>query len=268
MRALWRGVIEFEGVSIPVKLYAAVQPHAQVSFSLLHKRDHTPLKQVMVNSATGEPVPSEMIVKGYPVTKRRFIAVDPKDIDALKPEGDRGIEVRRFVKHDEIDPRFLVRPYYVGPDDGSAKQLATLHAALSKSGMVALTRWVMRRVRYHGVLTPVGDALMLVTLRQAEQVVHRAQSYEGAELDQRELKTARYLVEALTGSFTPEEYHDEYRKRVEEIIARKAKGLPVPKGAPKVAATRGGHLLELLEESLKAAKGQKDEPKKRQKRGA
>jgi DNA end-binding protein Ku len=254
MRALWRGVIEVAGKEFPVKLYAAVQPHAQVSFTLLHSKDLTPLKQVMVNSETGEPVPKEEIVKGYPLSKRRFVAVDPAEIAKLAPEGDRSIEVLALVDQLHIDPRYYVRPYYVGPDTHAEKQVATLHRALSDSGMAAIVRWVMRKVRYHGALAAEGAALVLNTLRQPEQVLHREQSHAGVELDQREIKTADYLVEALSGEFRPEQYRDEYRERVEELIARKARGLPVAQAAPKQARTSSGQLLELLEESLKSAK--------------
>src|SRR5688572_7673222 len=110
MRALWRGVIELAGESIPVKLYAAVQPHAQISFTMLHKKDLTPLKQVMVNAATGEEVPRDRIIKGYPLSKRRFVPVDPEDIAALAPESDRDIEVLSVVDPAQIDPRYYVRP--------------------------------------------------------------------------------------------------------------------------------------------------------------
>jgi len=262
MRALWRGIIELAGVEIPVKLYAAVQPHAQVSFTLLHKKDKTPLRQVMVNGATGEPVPREEIIKGYPLSKRRFVPVDPAELEKLVPESSRDIKVLSFVDPAEIDPRYYARPYFVGPDAGGAQELAALHEALAKSGTAMVCRWVMRKIQYHGALATEGSALMLNTLRQPEQVLHRAQSYEGIELDQRELKTARYLVEALTGEFTPDEYKDEYRERVEEIIARKAKGLPVPRQTAKTARTRGGQLLELLEESLKEARGDKPAAKR------
>src|SRR5688572_17316749 len=114
MRALWRGVIELAGESIPVKLYAAVQPHAQISFTMLHKKDLTPLRQVMVNAQTGEPVPKENIIKGYPLSKRRFVPVDPAEIAKLAPEGDREIDVLAMVDPAEIDPRYYVRPYFVG----------------------------------------------------------------------------------------------------------------------------------------------------------
>jgi DNA end-binding protein Ku len=256
MRALWRGVIQLGQQSVPVKLYAAVQPHAQISFTLLHAADKTPLKQVMVNSVTGETVPRELMVKGYPLTKRKLVPVDPADIEALAPEGDRDIEVLACVDPAEIDPRYYVRPYFVGPDTRAERELAVLRAALEQSGTAAICRWVMRRIQYTGALMPEGGALKLVTLRQPEQVLHRQQSYADVRLDARELKTARYLVEALTGSFTPEEYTDEYRARVEELIERKAKGLAVPKQVERAARTRSGELLELLEASLKAAKGE------------
>lgn len=268
MRALWRGVIELGGESIPVKLYAAVQPHAQVSFTLLHKQDLTPLKQVMVNAATGEEVPRELIIKGFPLSKGKVVPVDPATIAALAPEGDRDIEVLSVVDPAEIDPRYYVRPYYVGPDAHGAAPLAALHQALSASGNAIIVRWVMRKVRYHGALAAEGEALVLNTLRQPEQVLHRTQSYEGVQLDQRELKTANYLVEALSGRFTPSEYHDDYRARVEEIIERKAKGLSVPKQAAKQARTKGGQLLELLEESLKSAREERAAPAKQKRRGA
>jgi DNA end-binding protein Ku len=253
MRAIWRGELELGGEEIGVKLYAAVQPHASIGFTLLHRKDKTPLKQVLINSATGEPVPREEIIKGYPVSKRKLIPVEPEALEALTPEGSRSIEVLGAAGLSEIDPRYYVRPYFVGPDTGSAGRLAALHAALEKSGKVIVCRWVMRKVRYHGALSPESGALKLVTLRQPEQVLHREQKYTGVELDQRELKTARFLVEALSGDFNPAEFQDEYRERVQEIIDRKAKGLKVPKQAERAARTRSGHLLELLEESLKAA---------------
>jgi DNA end-binding protein Ku len=267
MRAMWRGVIELEGFSVPVKLYSAVQPHSEISFTLVHAKDLVPLKQVLVNSATGEPVPAEHVTKGYALTKRKYIKVDPERVKALAPEGDRNIEVLRTVERDAIDPRYFVRPYFLGPD-GNNQAYSALAAAFAQSGRLALVRWVMRRSAYSGALFAEDGVLMLMTLREAEQVVHRKQSYSGVELDERELKTARYLVEALTGEFKPEEFRDEYRGRVEQLIASKAAGKKIAKAAPKAARAKGGALLELLEASLKEARGRSGSGRTAQRRGA
>jgi DNA end-binding protein Ku len=225
-----------------------VRSEEAVSFNLLHAKDKTPLKQLMVNSATGKPVERENIVKGYEVGRNRYVVVDEEKLATLAPPEGREIEVTRFVTLPEIDPRFFVRTYYLGPD-GDAREYSTLAAALEQSGRVGICRWVMRRTRYSGALELTGGVLSLTTLREAEQLARPAVEPPGVKLDARELKTAKYLVEALSGEFDPVQYADDYERELRELIARKAKGLKVPK-ARKAAAKE----TELLEASVKATK--------------
>jgi DNA end-binding protein Ku len=254
MRALWKGVITFGAVSVPVKLYTAVRSEQAVSFNLLHAKDKTPLKQLMVNSATGKPVDREHIVKGYEISRNRYVPVDEEKLATLAPPEGREIEVLRFVTLPEIDPRFFVRSYYLGPDN-DAREYATLAAALEQSGRVGICRWVMRRTRYHGALELTGGVLSLTTLREAEQLARPALEAPDVKLDARELKTAKYLVEALTGEFDPAQYADDYEAELRELIARKAKGLKVPRARKTTAKeTKSGELLELLEASVKQSK--------------
>lgn len=253
-RALWKGVVSFGVVSVPVKLYSAVHEE-RVSFNLLHDQDQQRLFQRMFCPADQQPVEREQIVKGALVEEGEYVLVEQAEIDALSPESSREIDVLGFTPASDIDPRYFERAYYLGPD-GDEANFALLLQALRQSGQAGLCRWVMRKRPYIGAMGAWGDGLSLVTLRWADEIIPPGIKLRAAKIDPRELKTAQYLVETLAADeFKPQQYHDEYEARVRDLIQRKAKGEKIELGRPRTKpATRETQLLDVLERSVKQAK--------------
>lgn len=254
MRAMWKGIITFGEMRIPVKLYAAVRD-TRIDFDLLHDADLAPLRQEMVCTVEQLPVPAEHRVKGLEVEPGEYVVVTTDELDALQPEGSRDIEVREFVPTAELDLRYIERTYYLGPDEDS-RRYATLLAALADAGKAGICQWVMRKRSYLGALQVREGLLIISTLRYANEVVD-AGSFEipSAVVSDRERELAMYLIDALTGDFNPAQYEPEYPQRVRELIEQKAAGLPVEIAPPvEPEETSGDQLLQALQASLKEAK--------------
>lgn len=253
-RAIWKGVVKIGTLSVPVKLYSAVQDHA-IRFRLLHRTDHEPVKQQLVSDDTGEPVEYAEVTKAFPVKRGRLVKLEKEELEALEPEESRDIDVTRFVSPDEIDHRWYERAYYLGPD-GNAKAYFAAAAALEKKKKEGFAKWVMRDKAYVGALRARDGYLMLVTLRHAEEVIaaEALQPPGGRELAAREVQMAGQLLDALTGEFDASQFRDEYRARVMELVESKAKG-----HKPKVVAFRPKkqkeeQLADALEASLAGMK--------------
>jgi DNA end-binding protein Ku len=255
-RAIWKGVLRFADVEVPVKLYSAVEDR-KVHFRLLDGKRKQPVEQRMVHPEKGEPVPREEVRKGYEAEPGLFVVLEEEDLAAAEPPPSRDIELTRFVDPDEIDPPWYERPYWLGPDGEEAHEpYFALARALEREGKEGVARWTMRKKGYLGALRTRDGRLMLVTLRHAGEVIAATDlpAPRGRKLAERELAMARQLVEALEDDFRPEEYRDEYRESVRELIAAKAEGKPakVAQFRPKPPAD---DLDRALAASLERAKG-------------
>ena len=257
-RAIWKGVLRFGGVELPVKLYSAVEDR-KVHFRLLSPETKQPIRQRMVDPETEEEVPSEEIRKGYEVEPGRFVVFGDEDFEALRPEPSRDIEVTRFVEDGAIHSQWYDRPYFVGPDpdaEGSPGDYAALAAALHGSGRQGVARWVMRNKSYAGALRSDGEHLMLVTLRRAGEVISARdlEAPSGPELEDRELRLAERLVEEYEEDLDLAAFRDEYRDKVRELVAAKAEGKGVKLKKFRPRREEEGSLADALEKSLAARK--------------
>lgn len=253
-RAIWKGTIRFADLEVPVKLYSAVQDQG-VRFRLLHEKDLVPVKQRMVDPESGEEVPYEDIRRGYATDEGTIVVLKEEELDELEPEASRDIEVTRFLEPERINHQWYDRAYYLGPD-GDDDAYFALADALGKEGREGVARWTMRKKEYTGALRAEGPYLMLITLRHAGEVVPASAlpRPRGRAPDRKELDMARQLLAALEDDFRPEDYRDEYRDRVLELVEAKAEGkvLQLPQARPK--AEREEDLSTLLEASLKGAR--------------
>jgi DNA end-binding protein Ku len=252
-RAIFKAQLEVGGVSVPVKLYAAAEDRA-VHFRLLHAKDKRPVQQQLVDPRSGEPVAADAIQKGVEVDRGVYVVLDDAALAAAAPEESRAIELLRFVPPGAVDLAWYRRPYYLGPDRSGDDYFA-LAAALHQSGRVGIARWVMRKQRHFGVLETRDGRLLLVALRSAREVVPASAldvpRAGGARVAERKL--AEQLVAALDAAFDPDALRDEYRERVEKLLAAKAKGRSYRVDEPK-APRRTSDLAAALERSLAAAK--------------
>jgi len=254
-RAIWKGRIRFGDVDVPVKLYSAVKSTGGVHFRLLHEKDLVPVKQQMVNPATGDVVAYEDVRRAYPTEDGRLVMLDEEELAELEPEASRDIEITRFVDPAVITHQWYDRPYYLGPDDSDADYFA-LAEALRSQEKEGVARWVMRNKEYVGALRLEDEHLMLMTLRHAGEVVPASalKAPGGRELDKREIQMAKQLVSALEGDLDLESYRDEYRERVLELVEAKASGkvLKFPKAPAK--KKKDDSLSAMLVKSLEATK--------------
>ena len=255
-RAIWKGEVKLGSATVPVKLYAAVQDR-DVHFHVLQSRTKARVKQHMVTEDQ-EEVGKEEIRKGYEIEPGTFVIVENEELDRLKPKESRSITFTRFVEPSELGNEWYERAYYLGPDEDSGKYFALVEA-LQKRNALGIARWSMRGKSYVGALLIHDDYLVLIKLRYAQEVLSARElpAPGGRPLEQKELRMAEELVGALEGTFNPEEFHDEYRGRVQKFIEAKARGkhprLPTVKEKPA-----GGELDEQLTRSLAALKRGKE----------
>ena len=256
-RPIWSGAISFGLVNVPVKLVGAVSPK-DVRFNQLEAGTGARIKQKRVSAETGEEVPFDQIVKGYEISPDNYVVIEPQELDALDPKATRSIEIEDFVDLDQIDPLYFERPYYLVPDKGGAKAYALLLEAMKESKKVGIARLVLRTKQYLAAIRPLGDALVLETLLYPDEVT-LPDEIEGlprddVEIQDRELKIARQLIESLSTEFEPENYHDEYRERVLELIEQKAEGKQIVTQPATEEPTKVVDLMAALEASLAQAK--------------
>lgn len=258
-RAIWSGTLTFGLVTIPVKLYPAVQRKA-VRFNQLDGEDNARIQQRRVNSRTGEEVPYERLVKGYEIAPDRYVVITQDELDGLDPVRARTIEIEDFVDAAEIDPILYDTTYYLAPGAGGTKPYRLLLDAMRESGRVGIARVVLRTKEYLVALRPTEGALQLTTLLFADEVVDPSgvEELEGvaeAETSARELGIAEQLIGSLASPFEPARYTDEYRARVLDLIERKAQGEQIEiAAAPAQAESPVPDLMSALKASLDAVR--------------
>lgn len=254
--SVWSGSISFGLVSVPVKLTTATRSR-DVSFNQLEEGSGARIRYKRVSEATGEEVPYEKIVKGYEIRKGNYVVIEPDELKAFAPTATHTIEIEDFVDLADIDPLYFEQPYYVIPDKNAAKPYRLLVEAMTGLQKVAIGRIVIRSKEHLVAIRPVDGVLCVETMRYADEVVD-AGSLEGVPGDDvavndRELQMARQLIEALSGEFEPEKYHDEYREQLMDLIERKAAGEEILAEPAAEAPAKVLDLMAALEASLAKA---------------
>ena len=256
-RALWKGTIAFGLVSIPVELHTAVRD-SRPRFRMLHAEDKSPIKFERVCAREGTPVAWDDLVKGYEYQKGRFVVLTKEDFQHAALEKSRTVDVRSFVKGEEIDDRFFETSYYLTPAKGGEKSYALLREAIRETGLVGIATIVLREAQHLAALEVKEDAMVLTMMRYAEELVDISEySFPAASnIRKPELTMARTLVEQLADKWDPTQYTDEYRANLMKIIKAKMKGKTVelheteePRSAEVV------DLMERLRQSLEGSGG-------------
>ena len=261
---MWTGAISFGLVSVPVKLYSALD-RKTVRFHQLSSKSGVRISQKRVDPQSGEEVPYEDIVKGFEITPERYVVIEPAELDALAPQKSRTIEIEEFVELGEIDPVYYDHPYYLAPGPGGAKPYRLLHEAMREAGKVAIARVVIRSKESLVAIRPIGEALGMATMIFADEVTSPERLEEVSETTEvkttkRELDIAIQLVDSLAAKFEPQKYHDTYRKEVLDLIERKAQGEEIAvQPAPEEVAAPAPDLMSALKASLDAVRARDDE---------
>ena len=256
-RPIWSGTISFGLVAIPIKLYNGVSKKS-VSFNQLDDRTMSRIKLKKVSAETGDDVPDEHIVKGYEISKGRYVVVDPDELEPFIPSVTKSIDLEEFVDLSEIDPVYFDSQYIVAPDK-TPKPYALLARAMEQAGKVAIGRFVMRNKQYVAALRAVDGKLMMSTMVFADEVVPMSAVDEldalaDVQVSDKEVLMAEALVESLSAAFEPKKYRDNYREQVLDLIERKAAGEQFEAPAAAAAAPQVIDLMAALEASVKAAK--------------
>ena len=257
-RPIWSGSISFGLVSVPVKLFSATSPK-EVRFHMLHDKDGGRIQQKRVCSVDGEEVAWEHIVKGFEISKGRYVTVTREELEAFNPRATKAIEIEDFVDLAQIDPIYYESTYYLVPDRGAAKPYALLVDAMKRTQKVGIARFVLRTKQYLAAVRPLEHALAISTMLYADEVVSQ-EELEGlpeahAKPGERELKMAEQLIGSLGADFDIAKYKDDYREQVLALLERKAEGEEIVAQEP-VEEPRGKivNLMDALQKSLAAAK--------------
>jgi DNA end-binding protein Ku len=258
-RAIWSGSVSFGLVNVPVKLVSATSPK-DVRFHQLHDADNGRISQKRVCSLDGEEVDFAHIVKGYDLGGGRYVVIEPEELASIDPAGTRSIDIEEFVDLAEIDPVYFEKSYYLVPDTRAERPYALLVEAMTKTGKVALGRFVLRSKQYLATLRARDGVLVLATMLFDDEVVQpgdlEVPTTESTAPSEREVDMATRLVESLAVPFEPAKYRDDYRDKVMAMIEAKADGEII--AAPAEAETTAPviDLMAALEASLAAVKRQ------------
>ncbi|MDQ3772271.1 MAG: Ku protein [Actinomycetota bacterium] len=265
MRPIWKGSITFGLISIPVKLFSAVQEKG-LKFNMLHDEEACPegggrIKFKRVCSACEQEVVYDDIVKGYEYTSGHYVTFNQDELAALDVDSIKAIDVVSFVPLTDIDPIYFNKTYYVAPDATGIKAYKLLADALEAEGQVGIAKVALREKEHLATIRLKDDVFVLETMHWPDEI--REGEFE--ELDKKidvrdnEVKMARQLIQQLSGEFDPREFQDEYRLKLEELAKQKVEGREVTVAAePDEEPTKVVDLMEALKASVAEAKKNKD----------
>jgi DNA end-binding protein Ku len=279
-RSIWTGAISFGLVTVPVKLYSAVN-RKTVRFHQLSGKSGVRIAQKRVDPQSGDEVPYEDIVKGYELSPDRYVVIEPDELDTLQPKKTKTIEIEDFVELSEIDPIYYDHPYYLAPGAGGAKPYRLLLEAMAETQKVAIARVVIRSKEQLVAIRPMdGIVLEMATMLFADEIsppdgLDELPDPKEVKTTKRELEVAQQLIGSLEGQFEPDKYHDTYREDVLALIERKAEGKEiavqpeaeeVPEPAPDLMSALKASLEAVRERS--GADGDGAAPAKKRKPAA
>jgi DNA end-binding protein Ku len=248
-RAYWQGQIRLALVSIPVEIYSATRSGATIAFNQIHEPSGKRIKYEKVAPGIG-PVDPEEIVKGFEYEKGKYVLLEEDEIDAVKLESKKTLELTQFVDAHEIDAIYYDKPYYVVPADDLAEEaFIVLREALRREKKVGLGQLALRGREYVVSLKPCGRGLVLETLRYADEV-NKAASYfrdiSDAKPEADLLDLATTLIDKKTGKFDASDYKDRYIDALRELIERKRKGKTIETEEEAPAPSRGSNVVDLM----------------------
>jgi DNA end-binding protein Ku len=247
-RAYWKGQIRLALVSIPVEIFSATKSGATIAFNQIHEPTGKRIKYEKVVPGIGAVDPEE-IVKGYEYEKGSYVILHDEELEAVKLESKKTLELTQFVDYDEIDVLYYEKPYFVVPADDLAEEaFVVLREALRRTKKVALGQLAMRGREYLVSLKPCGRGIVLETLRYADEV-NKAQNYfreiADSKPDEELLDLAEALIDRKAAKFEPEKFHDRYIQALEELIEQKRKGKTI-RTEEDDAPARGSNVIDLM----------------------
>ena len=254
--SVWSGYLTFGLISMPVRLFSGARS-THVSFHMLHRDDHTRVKQQLYCPADERVIDRSEIVKGYEYRKGEYVIVEPEEIKKIEPKTAKAMEILEFVKQDEIDPIYFESSYYLAPEEAGKKPYALLTRALEESGYVAIAKLAMHNREYTTFLRPHNGGLMLHTMYYQNEIREMPQVEDKTHLKEAEVKVAHQLIEALAAKWDPEKYHDTFEENLKKLIQAHMEGKEItPVEKPRKAAVPID-LMAALKQSLAQMEGKK-----------
>jgi len=271
-RAFWRGTLSFGLVEIPVALRPAISSD-ELSFTLLDRKDFSPVGYKRYNKKTGREVPWEQIVRGYEYEPDEYVVLTDEELKNAHPEQTQTVEILEFVDESEVDPVLFETPYYLEPQKRNSKGYLLLHKALAQTGKVGIARLVLRTRQRLACVIPRGPVLALDLLRYAYEVREPSElAPEKAKgpgsISKAEIQMAERLINDMTVKWEPEKYKDDYRDEVMALVEKKVKSGHTHEIVDKVekrARTTKGEVMDLmplLKESLSSHAKKSRTPRK------
>lgn len=263
MRSIWNGAITFGLISIPVRLFTAVE-EKDISFRQLHAKDNGRIRYKRTCEVCGEEVPYEDIVRGYEYEKDAYVVFTEEELERIPGDSIKAIDIVSFVPLEEIDPIYFNRSYYVAPEPSGLKAYKLLEKALGDSGRVGVAKVTLREKEYLSTLRIADGVFVLETMHWPDEIREAAfeELNKKVEIRQQELQMAKTLVDNLTDHFDPKQFADAYRDRLEEAAQQKIEGEEVT-FAPTKEPAKVADLMEALRASVEATKKSAEEkPKK------
>lgn len=258
MRAIWKGHIRFSLVTIPVRIYNAVDTDQKISFNQLHKEDNGPVGYDKRCKKCNKVLSSEDIVKGYPYEPERYVIVEKDDIEKVKLKSTKVIEIQGFIDAQEVHPTLYESPYYAGPDGPVAvKAYSLLAAALRETGKVGIGKVVLRDREDIVLISPHENAVALYKLRLPKEIrnVGEVPQVENKAVDKDQLKLARSLVESMATKLDKIDITDKYADALREMIEAKIEGKQIVTVEEEEKPTVD--IMTALKQSIEQAKSQK-----------
>jgi DNA end-binding protein Ku len=268
-RAIWKGAISFGLVHVPVALYPASHEE-EVDFDWLDKRTMDPVGYKRINKRTGKEIEKDDIVKGVKQESGDYVVLSDEEISAAYPKRTQTIEIQSFVPAQDVSFVYLEKPYYLEPQGRAEKVYALLREAMADSSLIGIARMVLHNKEHLVALLPAGPALMLGTLRWANEIRSADElnlppaGKDANKLKDTEVKMAQQLIKEMTVAFEPDRYRDEFSDAIRDLVARKARAGETQTVEPlEEAPDYSGDNVVDLTELLRGSLGRKGKPAER-----
>jgi DNA end-binding protein Ku len=255
MRAIWKGHIQFSLVTIPIRIYNAIDNGQTISFNLLSREGHNPVSYEKKDKVTGQPLKNEEIVKGFQYEPGQFVIIEQEDLDKVRLKSTRVIEIEGFVKSEEVHPTLFEAPYFIGPDgEIAAKTYALLCQTMKENNKIGVGKVVLRDRETPVLINPHEGGMLMYRLRYPSEVrsIREVPQLLEAKADKEQLKLAKTLVDSMTTKFSKIEMKDHYYDALKAIIDAKIAGkeiVTVVEEEPKVV-----DIMTALKASIDQAK--------------
>jgi DNA end-binding protein Ku len=253
-RSNWKGYLKLSLVSAAIAIYPATSSSEKVRFNTLNRNTGNRLKRQMVDSATGDVVENEDMIKGYAIGKDQYVTVEDDELEQIAIESTRTVDIERFVPKASIDDRYRDTPYYLAPEDQVGQEaFAVIRDAMKKKKMVGIGRVVMARRERVMMLEPFGKGIMGTLLLYPYEIRGEDAVFEDIpdlDLPAQMVGLAEEIIDRMTGAFEPDKFEDRYEQAMIELIRSKQAGLPAPKEKPSARPANVVNLMDALKRSI------------------